>query len=153
DETEAKLALTNTTSAPLDITAMGKDRVQSMTLKARETRAIDLREHLGDSRATVVTLNHHGQLATLIGTGYAINEESGFSTNLNFVDCATAKVTRLKAAHVRCGLADPQVGLADTQEGFPAGTNFTAPHSQYNGHANRSAHFHQLHCSIDDEHG
>ena len=120
DETQAKLALTNTTSTPLDITAMGNEKVQSMTLRARETRIIDLKEYLADSRATLMTLNHHGPLGALIATGFALNEKSGFSTNLNFVDCATAKATRVAAAHVRFGQADPQ-------EGFPAGTSFTAP--------------------------
>ena len=120
DESQAKLALTNTTSAPLDITAMGSERVESMTLKARETRVIDLKDYLRDSHATLITLNHHGPLGALIATGFALNEASGFSTNLNFVDCATAKTTRLAAAHVRFGHADPQ-------EGFPSGTTFAAP--------------------------
>ncbi len=120
NETKAKLALTNTTSAPLDITATGNEKVQSITLKARETRVIDLEDYLGDSHATLVTLNHHGPLGALIATGFALNEETGFSTNLNFVDCATAKASRLAAAHVRFGQADPQ-------EGFPSGTNFRAP--------------------------
>ncbi len=120
DETKAKLALTNTTSVSLDITATGNEKLQSITLKARETRVIELEGYLGDSHATLVTLNHHGPLGALITTGFALNEKTGFSTNLNFVDCATAKETRLAAAHVRFGQADPQ-------EGFPAGTNFTAP--------------------------
>ena len=56
DETQAKLALTNTTSNPLDITTMGNEKVQSMTLKARETRVIELEDFLRESRATLVTL-------------------------------------------------------------------------------------------------
>ncbi len=120
DETKAKLALTNTTSAPLDITAAGNEKVQSTPLKARETRVINLEDYLRDSRATLITLNHHGPLGALIATGFALNEETGFSTNLNFVDCATLKSSRLAAAHVRFGHADPQ-------EGFPAGTDFRAP--------------------------
>src|SRR5260370_20132516 len=108
DETKAKLALTNTTSAPLDITATGSDKVQSMTLKARETRVIELEDYLGDSHASLVTLDHHGPLGALIATGFALNEKTGFSSNLNFVDCATAKETRLAAAHVRFGQTDPQ---------------------------------------------
>lgn len=119
DETKVKLALTNTTSAPLDVTTTGNEKVQSMTLKARETRVIELEQYLGDSHASLVTLNHDGPLGALIATGFALNERTGFSANLNFVDCATAKTTRLAAAHVRFGQADPQ-------EGFPAGTNFIA---------------------------
>jgi len=120
DETRASVALTNTTSDPLDVTAMGNQKVQSMTLKARETRVINLEEYLGNSHATLITLEHHGPLGALIATGFALNEETGFSTNLNFVDCTTAKASRLAAAHVRFGQADPQ-------EGFPAGTNFRTP--------------------------
>jgi len=120
DETQAKLALTNTTSAPLDVTAMGNVKVQSLTLKARETRVIELKEFLGNSRATLLTLDHHGPLGALIATGFALNERTGFSTDLSFIDCTTAKATQLAAAHVRFGRPDPQ-------EGFPAGTNFSAP--------------------------
>jgi len=107
DETRASVALTNTTSDPLDVTAMGNQKVQSMTLKARETRVINLEEYLGNSHATLITLEHHGPLGALIATGFALNEETGFSTNLNFVDCTTAKASRLAAAHVRFGQADP----------------------------------------------
>src|SRR5437660_691398 len=120
DETKARLALTNTTSDPLGVTVLGKERVQSVMLKARETRVIDLEDFVEESRATLVTLDHHGPLGALIATGFALNKKTGFSTNLNFVDCAMAKVNRLAAAHVRFGHADPR-------EGFPAGTNFRAP--------------------------
>src|SRR6266851_5111797 len=120
NETKARLALTNTTAALLSVTVLGNEKVQSIMLKARETRIIELEDFLEESRATLLTLDHHGPLGALIATGFALNERTGFSTNFNFVDCATAKVTRLAAAHVRFGQADPQ-------EGFPAGTNFTAP--------------------------
>lgn len=120
NETKARLALTNTTSALLSVTVLGNEKVQSIMLKARETRIIELEDFLEESRATLVTLDHHGPLGALIATGFALNERTGFSSNLNFVDCATARATRLAAAHVR-------FGLADSREGFPAGTNFRAP--------------------------
>jgi hypothetical protein len=49
-----------------------------------------------------------------------LNEKTGYSCNLPFVDRSTAKSTTLAGAHVR-------FGLANAREGFPPGARFLAP--------------------------
>ncbi len=56
----------------------------------------------------------------VIATGFALNEQKGFSSNILFVDRATAKTTHLAGAHVR-------FGEVHSKEGFPQGTKFTTP--------------------------
>src|SRR5260370_172434 len=120
NETQAKLALTNTTSVPLSVTVTSNNNVHSLTLNERETRVMELEDFLGIKTATLLSLEHNGPLGALVATGFALNKRTGFSSNLNFVDCATVKSMRLAAAHVRFGQAEPQAG-------FPAGTIFRAP--------------------------
>ena len=56
----------------------------------------------------------------IIVTGFALNEKTGFSCNLPFVDRATAKTAHLAGAHVR-------FGKPGSKDGFPAATRFNAP--------------------------
>ena len=84
---------------------------------------VDLKEFLAnrqDVRAALIRIEHNGTPGAIIVTGYALNEKTGFSCNLPFVDRATAKTAHLAGAHVR-------FGRPGSKEGFPAGTRFNAP--------------------------
>jgi len=131
-ETHARIALTNTTAAPLSITAVAhtgeQNQQKSIAVGPHETQLVEAREFLGSSHtrssATILTLEHNGSPGALMVTGFAINEGSGFSCNFPFIDRSTDRSTavsaKLAGAHVRMGLPNPT-------EGFPSGTRFSAP--------------------------
>jgi hypothetical protein len=128
-ETHARIALTNTTAAPLTVTATAhsgeENHQKTITLEPHQTElleASDLLETGGDSRspAALLSLEHNGSRGSLMVTGFAINQDTGFSCNLPFVDRSTAVSAKLAGAHVRVGSPKPA-------EGFPAGTGFSAP--------------------------
>jgi hypothetical protein len=127
-DTRAKVALTNTTNDELIATIIsnqeGDRKVKPVTLGPRETQVVDLKEFINSDKVapavTLVGLEHNGAPGALITTGFALNEMTGFSCNLQFVDRSTAKSSHLAGAHVR-------FGLADEREGFPRGTRFFAP--------------------------
>src|SRR5690349_910107 len=125
EKSEANVALTNTQSSRIISVAISSAQDQkTISLGPRETRVVDLKNFLGrakkNSRAVLVSLEHDGEPGTLIATGFVLNRNTGFSSNLTFVDCGTVKSTKLAAAHVRLGRANPS-------EGFPAETKFRAP--------------------------
>jgi hypothetical protein len=95
DETEAKVALTNTSTSKLIVTMIANKKEQRISLESRETRLVNLRDLVGEVKghksATLVTLEHDGAPGALIATGFALNLRSGFSSNLTFADCGTAK--------------------------------------------------------------
>jgi len=123
-ETEAKVALTNAGTIKLGVTIIAGQNEEKVSLSPRETRVLDLREFVRDAKgkdsATLVTLEHDGAPGALIATGFALNRRTGFSSNLTFADCGTAKSMSLAGAQIRLGPADPS-------EGFPSGTVFRAP--------------------------
>ena len=123
-ETEAKVALTNASPIKLKVTMLAGQNEQQILLSPRETRLLDLREFVtkaqGQDSATLVTLEHDGAPGALIATGFALNRQTGFSSNMTFADCGTAKSMTLAGAHIRLGLPDPS-------EGFPSATVFRAP--------------------------
>jgi hypothetical protein len=123
-ETEAKVALTNASPVKLRVTMIAGQKQEQETLGPRETRVLDLRDFVRDAKeqdsATLVTFEHDGPPGALIATGFALNRRTGFSSNLTFADCGTAKSMTLAGAHIRLGPANPN-------EGFPSGTLFHAP--------------------------
>jgi len=121
--TQASAALTNTTADMLTVNIGSATSIKSLTLNAHETRVVELKEFLTnrqDVRAALVRIEHNGMPGAVIVTGFALNEKTGFSCNLPFVDGATAKTAHLAGAHVR-------FGKPGSKEGFPAGTRFNAP--------------------------
>ncbi len=121
--TQVSAALTNTTGDSLAINIGARANTQSLTLNAHETRVVDLRELLSnqqDALAALVRIEHNGSPGALIVNAFAINKKTGFSSNLLFIDRATAKTAHLAGAHVR-------FGKPARNEGFPAGTRFSAP--------------------------
>jgi hypothetical protein len=117
------VALTNTTTDQLTVSISSTTRIKSLTLNAHETNVVDLKDFLvnrQDVRAALIRIEQNGMPGAVIVTGFALNERTGFSCNLPFVDRATSKTTHLAGAHVR-------VGKPDGKEGFPAGTRFNAP--------------------------
>jgi hypothetical protein len=126
DQTHAQVALTNTSAGQLSIIAStnrSETGTRTFSLESRETRIVDIEESFGIKGAgasALVSLEHSGSPGDLIVTGFAINEETGFSTNLVFSDRATALSAHLAGAHVR-------FGKAATTEGFGPGTTFRAP--------------------------
>jgi hypothetical protein len=127
--TRAQIAMTNTSPDPLAVTILATnqrgDQDKEITLSSHATEVIEANEFLdndrdGGSSVTLLSLVHSGSPRALMVTGFAVNEETGFSCNFPFVDRSTAVSTHLAGAHVRVGLANPM-------EGFPAGTRFSAP--------------------------
>jgi hypothetical protein len=121
--TQASAALTNTTTDMLTVNIRSAANTQSLTLNAHETRVVDLKEFLAnrqDVRAALIRIEHNGTPGAIIVTGFALNEKTGFSCNLPFIDRATAKTAHLAGAHVR-------FGKPGGKEGFRAGTRFKAP--------------------------
>jgi hypothetical protein len=68
----------------------------------------------------LVSIQHDASPGAVMVTSFAVNEETGFSTNFPFIDRATLVSTKLAGAHVRIGMPSPA-------EGFPSGTRFSAP--------------------------
>jgi hypothetical protein len=124
DETETRVALTNTASTPIQVTLIAGSQRKYLSLTPRETEVVDLREFVGEmgdkNLSTLVTLEHDGAPGALIATGFALNRRTGFSSNLTFADCGVTQSTKLAGAHIRFGQANPG-------EGFPSGTTFRAP--------------------------
>ncbi|MCI0389379.1 MAG: hypothetical protein MOB07_11545 [Acidobacteria bacterium] len=128
DRTQASVALTNVASSTLTVTATGgrdpNKKVKPIKLDPRETRVIDLKEFIdvrrGSSASALIRLEHDGAPGALITTGFALNEKTGFSCGINFVDPATVKSSRLAGARLR-------FGKANDKEGFPSGATFRAP--------------------------
>lgn len=128
DRTQAGVALTNVASSTLTVTATsGRDpnrKVKPIKLDPRETRVIDLKEFIdvrrGSTASALIRLEHDGAPGALITTGFALNEKTGFSCGINFVDPATVKSSRLAGARLR-------FGKANDKEGFPSGATFRAP--------------------------
>jgi IPT/TIG domain-containing protein len=121
--TQASAALTNTMTDMLTVKIGTATDIKSLTLNAHETQVVDLREFLinrQDAGAALVRVLHDGTPGAVIVTGFALNEKTGFSCNLPFIDRATAKTAHLAGAHVR-------FGRPGSKEGFPAGTRFNAP--------------------------
>jgi hypothetical protein len=119
----ASAALTNTTKDRVAINIGVETNIKTLTLNAHETRVLDLKEFLfsqHDVKAALVRIEYNAPPGAIIVAGFALNEKTGFSCNLPFVDRSTAKTARLAGAHVR-------FGKPDSKEGFPAGTRFNAP--------------------------
>src|SRR5215471_12033598 len=126
-EAQARIALTNTTAAPVTATvsAVGRDEQRRVTLGQHETELVEANgfiesAHGSSAPAVLVSIQHDASPGAVMVTGFAVNEETGFSTNFPFVDRTTVVSTRLAGAHVRAGL--PNAG-----EGFPTGRRFSAP--------------------------
>ena len=121
--TQASAALNNTTVDMLTVKIGTATNTKPLTLNAHETQLVDLREFLinrQDAGSALIRIEHNGTPGAVIVTGFALNEKTGFSCNLPFVDRATAKTAHLAGAHAR-------LGRPGSKEGFPAGTRFNAP--------------------------
>jgi hypothetical protein len=127
-DTQARVALTNTTDIPVNVTvsaSQGQSKTsKSLRLEAREMHLVDLNELMESQSDTpslaIVSLEHYGMHGAVIATGFVLNEQKGYSGNMFFIDRATAKTSRLAGAHVR-------FGAPNGKEGFPQGTRFSAP--------------------------
>ncbi len=125
EKTKASVALTNTASSPITVTASSgrssQGRQKALTLGPRETQVLELREFVevrkDEGAAALVILTHSGAAGDLITTGFALNDKTGFACSVNFVDRSRTKSNRLAGAHLRFGPAHPE-------EGFPSGTTF-----------------------------
>ncbi len=128
EKTRASIAITNTSSSPITVTAgSGRSpqiRQKAVTLGPRETQVLDLGEFIDGRKdapaAALVKLTHSGAVGDLIMTGFALNEKTGFACNINFIDRSTSVSNHLAGAHFRFGPAPPE-------ERFPAGTTFRPP--------------------------
>lgn len=124
DETQAKAALTNTTSSPLTVAAQAGREIRTIILGARETQVVELRDFVAATTdgplVSLLTLKHSGAPGALVATGFAYNERKGFSTNLPFVDRSTMATKTLAGAHFKFGPAAFNAGL-------PWGTTFQVP--------------------------
>jgi hypothetical protein len=124
NETLAKAALTNTTLSPITVTAQVGRENRTIILGARETQVIELRDFVpagtDGTLTSLLTLKHSGDPGALVATGFAYNEQKGFSTNLPFVDRSTIATKTLAGAHFKFGPA-----AFNTE--FPWGTTFRAP--------------------------
>src|SRR5262249_469299 len=124
NRTQARVALTNTSSATFAVTVSVGQKQNSIKLASRETKVVILNEFVGEpgngSIARSLSLTHTGAPGELIATGYTFNEQNGFASNILFIDRATLKSTRLAGAHLR-------FGRARAGEGFPGGAIFSAP--------------------------
>jgi len=128
EKTKASVALTNTASSPITVTASSgqnsQGRQKAFTLEPRETQVLNLNEFVDKQKglpsAALVSLTHSGAAGDLITTGFALNGKTGFACNVNFVDRSGTKSNRLAGAHLRFGSARPE-------EGFPSGTTFRSP--------------------------
>lgn len=122
-DTQASAALNNTTVDMLTVKIGTATNIKPLILNAHETKVVDLREFLingQDAGSALIRIEHNGPPGAIIATGFALNEKTGFSCNLPFIDRATAKTAHLAGAHVR-------FGRPGSGEGFPAGTRFKAP--------------------------
>jgi hypothetical protein len=124
-QAKAYVALTNTSNNPIEVSLTSDaehvhaDRVN---LSAHETKVEEIKMKNGNNSplSALVTLTHNGAVSALITTAFAINKQTGFTSNLYFYDDAKTVSNRLAGAHFRFGDANPT-------EGFPAGTVFKAP--------------------------
>lgn len=126
---KAFVALTNTASKTVHVNVSVGGDTQALSLKSRETRLVkldkeSLREgpgHDSDTgKATLLQISHDGAPGDIIGTGFVLNPETGYSSDFNLVDPATSRTAKLAGAGIR-------FGYADVTEGFPVGTMFRAP--------------------------
>jgi hypothetical protein len=126
-DTQARLALTNTTASPVTATVSGAGHGEErkVTLGPHETELVEANGFIESVQAheaasTLVSIQHDASPGSVMITGFAVNDETGFSTNFPFVDRTALVSTKLAGAHARIGLPNPA-------EGFPAGTRFSAP--------------------------
>jgi len=126
-EAQARLALTNTTASPVTATlsAAGHEEQRNVTLGPHETEIVEANglsesAHGPNAPGVLVSIQHDASPGSVMVTGFAVNDETGFSANFPFVDRTTLVSSRLAGAHVRAGLPNPG-------EGFPVGTRFSAP--------------------------
>jgi len=126
-EAQARLAVTNTTASPVTATvsAAGRSEQRKVNLGPHETQLVEANgfiesAHSSSAPGVLVSIQHDARPGSVMVTGFAVNDETGFSTNFSFVDRATLVSTKLAGAHVRAGLPNPG-------EGFPTGTRFSAP--------------------------
>src|SRR5215471_12057434 len=126
-EAQARLAVTNTTASPVTaiVSAAGRAEQRKVTLGPHETQLVEANgfiesAHSSSAPGVLVSIQHDARPGSVMVTGFAVNDETGFSTNFSFVDRATLVSTKLAGAHVRAGLPNPG-------EGFPTGTRFSAP--------------------------
>jgi hypothetical protein len=128
EKTKASVALTNTASSTITVTAISRRDSQgwqkALTLEPRETQVLNLNEFIDKQKglpaAALVSLTHSGAAGDLITTGFTLNDKTGFGCDVAFIDRSRTKSNRLAGAHLRLGPARPE-------EGFPSGTTFQSP--------------------------
>ena len=112
---EMGLALSNTTGAPLTITAR-VDGIESLrperlplTLSPHETRLFelprDMNGHHGGtlSRVGGLSLGHTGTPGALLARAFIAEPETGFSSSVQFIDPGNSKSSTLHGAGLRLG--------------------------------------------------
>lgn len=138
---EAFVALTNVASKQVSVDlSIGKHK-ERISLGPRQTHLFELERqndlhadgdvdldgassrHNKEDGVTARLLNiqHNGMPGDIIGSGFVLNKQSGYSSSFTLIDPATMRSATLAGAHVRFGNA------GSTEEGFPANTRFHAP--------------------------
>lgn len=119
---QAFLALNNTGTNTVHVQYSFGNEKHELKLRARETRLLNLNEHLEQhgSQGVLLHIEHDAAPGTVIGTGYVINRGNGYSSSFILTDPSTAGSNHLSGAHVPFGLAADSLG-------FLPGTKFRAP--------------------------
>ncbi|MCA1591366.1 MAG: hypothetical protein LC754_01650, partial [Acidobacteria bacterium] len=114
---DVRLVLSNTTDAPLPVTARAADtapkqrELLTLTLAPHETRVLNLPQDLtGKNGGTLagafgVSLEHSGARGALLGRALIQEPEAGYSLSGEFIDPGNAKSSRLDGAGLRLGSA------------------------------------------------
>ena len=102
-QAEVQIVLSNTTDAPLSVTARLSKRphhtgeAQAVELAAHETRVLDLRrdfadgDHFANSQIIAVSLQHAGAKSALLARAMVKEEERGYSSVVQFSNPAGGK--------------------------------------------------------------
>ena len=95
-DTQARLALTNTTASPVTATVSlaGDGEQRKVILGPHETQLVEANGFIESARGpsasgVLVSIQHDASPGSVMVTGFAVNDETGFSTNFPFVDRTT----------------------------------------------------------------
>lgn len=133
------LAVTNAAASSITVQLTIGSKKKAISLSPRETQVVDLngewnaREtQLGDLNgernqdsqhpppATLIQLQQNGKPGDIVTTGFVLDLKNGYSSSFTMLDPSLTGSSKLAGAHLRFGKPDPR-------EGFPEGTQFSAP--------------------------
>ena len=120
---KASLVLSNVGTNPMNASLSvvgGMHGRRDVRLQSRETRVVDVSEVVHDNEPHVLTIQHDSSAADLIGTGFVIDSDTGYSSDFNLIDSSAQISNTLVGVHFLWGQPAPAGG-------YPAGTLFKAP--------------------------